>query len=84
MSLPKFHTVKEATAAGVGGRTKVYELAAQGKLKMVRNGRSTLITNLREYLESLEPITIVMASSRLTRPKTRRVPLDDLDETISQ
>jgi Helix-turn-helix domain len=52
-------TISEVVAAGVGSPSSIYQFIAEGKLRAVKRGRSTLILadDLRAFLQSLPPIT---------------------------
>ena len=49
------YSIREATEAGAGSRTKIYEAIAAGTLKARKRGRSTVIlaVDLAQYLDSL-------------------------------
>ena len=49
------YTIDQATEAGAGGRTKIYEAIAAGKLRAKKRGKRTIILapHLAEYLENL-------------------------------
>jgi hypothetical protein len=74
MPIQKFgNTIKECTARGLGSNTKIYRLIQQGKLRAVKNGCSTIITNMEEYIASLEPAVINVPSmvGIGVKPRTR-------------
>ena len=49
------YTIPEATEAGAGGKTKIYEAIKAGELKAKKRGKRTIILapDLVQYLESL-------------------------------
>ena len=49
------YTIDQATEAGAGGRTKIYEAINAGTLKAKKRGKRTvfLAADLNAYLESL-------------------------------
>ena len=51
----KAYSIREATEAGAGSRSVIYENIKSGALKARKRGRSTVIlaADLTEYLESL-------------------------------
>lgn len=59
-----FYRVTELQEVGVGGRTRVYQLIAEGRLRAVKNGKMTLIDgrSVERYLEGLPPLELATAS----------------------
>jgi excisionase family DNA binding protein len=51
-------TIPQAVQAGLGGQSTIYQLIAEGKLRAVKRGRSTLILadDLLAFLRSLPAI----------------------------
>jgi len=54
------YTIEEATRIGLPCRSRIYELAAAGKIRLVKDGNRTLILadEARRYIGSLPPARI--------------------------
>ncbi len=69
---PRAMTVADARAYSALSHTAIYKFAAHGKLKLIKNGRTTLIdvASLDALLESLPEAEITMPSLRVPAPAT--------------
>jgi hypothetical protein len=58
------YTLDEATALGLPCRSRIYELAGTGQLRLVKDGKRTLILaeEARRYIASLPPAKIGRAA----------------------
>ena len=67
-------SIAEATEAGGGSRTMLYEAINVGTLKAKKRGRSTVIlaVDLVQYLESLPDFTAVQIAANRNRHKASR------------
>lgn len=69
MNLKRFYTPREFCAAYGMGRTRLYDLIAQGKIAAVKDGQKTLIAaeSAEAWAASLPRFKSAAASARTTR-----------------